>query len=105
MKSPHHRSLGRTLMIALVSATFLAAGVTPLSAQQAPPTWKQGQPDAMKDSQLAPVPQRYWLWTTALIVDFTVPWLAAKHSVNFPPTFPNVSAFSPSSSWASSSHR
>jgi len=36
-------------------------------------------------SALAPVPQRYWLWTTALIVDFTVPWLAAKHSVNFPP--------------------
>src|SRR5438105_4961830 len=57
MKSPHHRSLGRTFLIALVAVTFLAAGVTSLSAQQAPPTWKQGQPDTLKDSQLAPVPQ------------------------------------------------
>jgi low temperature requirement protein LtrA len=36
-------------------------------------------------SALAPVPERYWLWIAALAVDFSVPWLAAKHSVNYPP--------------------
>jgi glucose/arabinose dehydrogenase len=55
MKSPHPRSLGRVFLGALVTLTFVAAGVTSLSAQQAPPPWKQGQPDSMKDSTLAPI--------------------------------------------------
>jgi len=31
------------------------------------------------------VPERYCVWALALIVDFLTPWLAAKHSVRFPP--------------------
>ncbi len=55
MKSPHPRSPGRVFLGALVTLTFVAAGVTSLSAQQAPPPWKQGQPDSMKNSTLAPI--------------------------------------------------
>jgi low temperature requirement protein LtrA len=30
-------------------------------------------------------PERYWLWWAALLVDFATPWLAARHSIRFPP--------------------
>ncbi len=30
-------------------------------------------------------PARYWVWALALAIDFATPWLAAKHSVRFPP--------------------
>lgn len=30
-------------------------------------------------------PERYWVWALALVVDFATPWLAAKHSMKFPP--------------------
>jgi low temperature requirement protein LtrA len=36
-------------------------------------------------SAVAEVPERYWLWGLALTVDFSTPWLAAKHSRRFPP--------------------
>ena len=40
-------------------ALILVAGDIDVAAQQPapPPTWKQGQPDTLKDSTLAPVPQ------------------------------------------------
>ncbi len=31
------------------------------------------------------VPERYWVWAAALIVDFLTPWLAVRHSMEFPP--------------------
>jgi low temperature requirement protein LtrA len=30
-------------------------------------------------------PERYGVWSLALVVDFVTPWLAAKHSMRFPP--------------------
>lgn len=36
-------------------------------------------------SALVEVPYRYWVWAAALAIDFTTPWLAAKHSLRFPP--------------------
>jgi low temperature requirement protein LtrA len=36
-------------------------------------------------SALLEVPERYWVWALALIVDFLTPWLAVKHSMRFPP--------------------
>jgi low temperature requirement protein LtrA len=36
-------------------------------------------------SALLDVPERYWVWGAALIVDFATPWLSAKHTVRFPP--------------------
>jgi glucose/arabinose dehydrogenase len=44
-------ALALTVVVAFVLATGLVA------AQQAPPTWKQGQPPEMKDSTLSPVAQ------------------------------------------------
>jgi glucose/arabinose dehydrogenase len=37
-----------------LAAVLVAANVLTASAQQPPPAWKQGQPEAMKDSKLAP---------------------------------------------------
>jgi len=31
------------------------------------------------------VPERYWVWGLALAIDFATPWLAASHSLRFPP--------------------
>jgi low temperature requirement protein LtrA len=36
-------------------------------------------------SALLEAPERYWVWTLALMVDFATPWLAAKHTMKFPP--------------------
>lgn len=36
-------------------------------------------------SALLDVPERYWCWALALAVDFLTPWLAARHSMKFPP--------------------
>jgi len=36
-------------------------------------------------SALTPIPGRYWLWLIALVVDLSVPALAAGHSARFPP--------------------
>jgi low temperature requirement protein LtrA len=30
-------------------------------------------------------PERYWVWSLALLVDFATPWLATRHSIEFPP--------------------
>jgi low temperature requirement protein LtrA len=30
-------------------------------------------------------PERYWVWSVALLVDFATPWLATRHSMKFPP--------------------
>jgi low temperature requirement protein LtrA len=30
-------------------------------------------------------PARYWVWAAALAADFATPWLAARHSIKFPP--------------------
>src|ERR1043166_4524768 len=30
-------------------------------------------------------PQRYWIWSLALLVDFATPSLATRHSMKFPP--------------------
>ena len=30
-------------------------------------------------------PARYWVWAAALAIDFLTPWLAARHSMRFPP--------------------
>src|SRR5258708_20231798 len=57
MTTPYRHTLGRALFVALVAGVIVGAGVTSLFAQQPPPTWKQGQPDVMKESTLAPVPQ------------------------------------------------
>ncbi len=58
MSTPHHRTRYRIVTAAILAGVIVGAGATPLVlAQQPPPTWKQGQPDAMKDSSLAPVPQ------------------------------------------------
>ena len=58
MSHPHHRRLSRAITIALAVAMIVGPGATSsLLAQQAPPTWKQGQPDELKASTLAPVPQ------------------------------------------------
>ena len=36
-------------------------------------------------SSLVDVPARYWVWGLALALDFATPWLAAAHTVRFPP--------------------
>jgi low temperature requirement protein LtrA len=36
-------------------------------------------------SALTEPPERYWLWTAALVVDFATPWLASKQMVYAPP--------------------
>jgi low temperature requirement protein LtrA len=36
-------------------------------------------------SAVVNVPERYWLWGSALLVDFATPWLAAKHGRRCPP--------------------
>ena len=36
-------------------------------------------------SALLDAPARYWVWGIALAIDFWTPWLAAKHSLQFPP--------------------
>jgi low temperature requirement protein LtrA len=36
-------------------------------------------------SALLDAPARYWIWGVALAIDFLTPWLAAKHSLRFPP--------------------
>ena len=46
------RVFGGTLALGIGLAGLLTA--TQLQAQQAPPAWKQGMPDSMKDSKLAP---------------------------------------------------
>jgi low temperature requirement protein LtrA len=30
-------------------------------------------------------PERYWVWSAALLVDFATPWLATRHNMKFPP--------------------
>ena len=58
MLTPHHRLIRRTITAALLAAVIIGAGATSaLFAQQPSPTWKQGQPESLKDSPLAPVPQ------------------------------------------------
>src|SRR5438552_2681219 len=58
MLTPHHRLIRRTITAALLAAVIIGAGVTSaLFAQQPSPTWKQGQPESLKDSPLAPIPQ------------------------------------------------
>ncbi len=46
----------RLVSLALAAA-LLAVPVVPAGAQQAPPSWKQGQPSSMADSTLAPIAQ------------------------------------------------
>jgi low temperature requirement protein LtrA len=36
-------------------------------------------------SAVVNVPERYWFWGAALLVDFATPWLAAKHGRRCPP--------------------
>ena len=36
-------------------------------------------------SALTPIPERYYLWSIALVVDLAVPWLARRHSEKDPP--------------------
>lgn len=36
-------------------------------------------------SALLDAPQRYWVWSVALLVDFATPSLASRHSMKFPP--------------------
>jgi low temperature requirement protein LtrA len=36
-------------------------------------------------SALWDAPERYWIWGIALAIDFLTPWMAAKHSLRFPP--------------------
>ena len=58
MLIPHHRVIRRTITAALLAAVIIGAGATSaLFAQQPSPTWKQGQPESLTDSPLAPVPQ------------------------------------------------
>ena len=58
MLIPHHREIRRTITAALLAAVIIGAGATSaLFAQQPSPTWKQGQPESLTDSPLAPVPQ------------------------------------------------
>jgi glucose/arabinose dehydrogenase len=60
----HQRSVGYALVVTLLAVVLLAGSTPPLpapaEAQQAPapaPPWKQGQPEELKNSTLAPVPQ------------------------------------------------
>src|SRR5439155_820633 len=49
--SPFRYALALTVVVAFVLATGLVA------AQQAPPSWKQGQPKEMESSTLSPIAQ------------------------------------------------
>jgi glucose/arabinose dehydrogenase len=54
----HQRMLRYGIIVVLVASGLAVSSLLPAPTQaQAPPPWKQGQPDAMKDSPLAPVAQ------------------------------------------------